>query len=62
MTGHHDFEKGYERGYADGSAHKAELLAALKNLADTIIENGSPVARLDATAFALNVIAKAEGK
>jgi hypothetical protein len=39
-----------------------ELLEALKNLTNTITENGSTVARLDATAFALNVIAKAEGK
>jgi hypothetical protein len=36
MSGHHDYENGYKRGFDDGQAFKADLLAACEAILGVI--------------------------
>ncbi len=63
MTGHHDFERGYDRGYADGLAAarklRPALLKALKELVANAQTGWHPQSAIEQARAA---IAKAEGK
>jgi hypothetical protein len=65
MTGHHDFQRGYDRGYADGLAAAAKVLAALKDVTPTLalmLEGEDNHPEWESVYNARAAIAKAEEK